>query len=322
MKGKYRIVVENKKIKYDFEIKRNLTVIKGDSATGKTTLVDMIAEYYEQGPESGIQLRCEKICAVLSGRDWKNALSAIHDSIVFIDEGNSFVRTKEFASEIKKTDNYYVIVTRESLPALPYSVTEIYGIRDSGKYGTLKQKYNEMYRIYGDFTTVEIHPDKVITEDSGAGFQFFDAVCKEHNLECESAFGKSNVFRVVEKLNTIEQMLIVADGAAFGPEMDKIMSLIHIRPNVSIYLPESFEWLILNAKILESGYIKQALTETYNYAESSIYESWEQFFTELLIKETKSSVLTYSKKMLNPAYLGEKYKTKILSKMEKIHFEK
>lgn len=34
MKGKYRIIVENKKIKYDFEIRRNITIIKGDSATG------------------------------------------------------------------------------------------------------------------------------------------------------------------------------------------------------------------------------------------------------------------------------------------------
>lgn len=28
MKGKYRIIVENKKIRYDFEVKRNITIIK------------------------------------------------------------------------------------------------------------------------------------------------------------------------------------------------------------------------------------------------------------------------------------------------------
>ena len=47
MKGKYRIIVENKKIRYDFEVKRNITIIKGDSATGNTTLADMISEYEE-----------------------------------------------------------------------------------------------------------------------------------------------------------------------------------------------------------------------------------------------------------------------------------
>lgn len=32
---------------------------------------------------------------------------------------------------------------------MPYSVEEIYGIRESGKYATIKQTYNELYRIYG-----------------------------------------------------------------------------------------------------------------------------------------------------------------------------
>ena len=47
------------------------------------------------------------------------------DSIVFIDEGNDFVMGDTFAAAIQKTDNYYVIVTRERIPSLPYSVEEI-----------------------------------------------------------------------------------------------------------------------------------------------------------------------------------------------------
>ena len=70
------------------------------------------------------------------------------DSIVFIDEGNEFVMSDEFAQTIQNTDNYYVIVTREGIPSLPYSVEEIYGIRDSGKYGTLKRTYNELYHLF------------------------------------------------------------------------------------------------------------------------------------------------------------------------------
>ena len=37
MKGKHKIVVKNNRLHYEFEIKRNITIIKGDSATGKTT---------------------------------------------------------------------------------------------------------------------------------------------------------------------------------------------------------------------------------------------------------------------------------------------
>ena len=36
----------------EFEIRRNITIIRGDSATGKTTLIDMIREYDENGEDS------------------------------------------------------------------------------------------------------------------------------------------------------------------------------------------------------------------------------------------------------------------------------
>ena len=147
MKGKHKIVVSTKRLKYEFELHRNLTIIRGDSATGKTTLVDMIRDHINNPSGTPVELVCDKTCYVLEGNLWKAQLSEISDGIVFIDEGNEFIKTEEFAGTIQKTDNYYVIVTRESLPALPYSAEEIYGILTSGKYGTLKQSYHEFYRI-------------------------------------------------------------------------------------------------------------------------------------------------------------------------------
>lgn len=148
MKGKHLVTIKNNVLRYQFEIRRNITIIKGDSATGKTTLIDMVREYFENGEQSGVSLQCDKTCIVLEGHQWKVLLENIHDSIVFIDEGNLFITTDEFSSAVKKSDNYYVIVTREGLPNLPYSVDEIYGIKSSGKYGTLQQTYQEFYRIY------------------------------------------------------------------------------------------------------------------------------------------------------------------------------
>ena len=45
MKGKYKIVIKNNRLHYELEIKRNITIIKGDSATGKTTLIDMVRQF-------------------------------------------------------------------------------------------------------------------------------------------------------------------------------------------------------------------------------------------------------------------------------------
>ena len=226
MRGKHRVIVSTKRLKYDFELRRNLTIIRGDSATGKTTLVDMIQEYVNNPTGSPVDLICDKKCYVLEGALWKGQLAEITDSIVFIDEGNDFIKTEEFAGEIQKTDNYYVIVTRESLPTLPYSVEEIYGIRTSGKYGTLKQSYHEFYRIYGTLThEKDVTPELVITEDSNSGYQFFDYVCRENHLRCETMNGKSNVFHYLREHKS-ERMLVIADGAAFGSEINRVLRLI------------------------------------------------------------------------------------------------
>ena len=45
MTGRYRIIVQNRRLHYALEIKRNITIIQGDSATGKTTLIDMLRQY-------------------------------------------------------------------------------------------------------------------------------------------------------------------------------------------------------------------------------------------------------------------------------------
>ena len=306
MKGIHKVVVGTKYLKYEFELRRNLTIIRGDSATGKTTLVDMIRTHMNDGESGPVTLNCDKSCYVVEGNLWKGQLDNIQDSIVFIDEGNEFVKTKDFARAIQQTDNYYVIVTREGLPALPYSVEEVYGIRTSGKYGTLKQSYHSFYRIYPDSTTENIKPEKILTEDSNSGYQFFDAVCAEHQMQCDTANGKSNVFSYL-KVHKDEKILVIADGAAFGPEMDRVLQLVQTRKNLALYLPESFEWLLLSCNIIPNINVQNILQKPEDYIESKDFVSWERFFTALLIDKTKtSSVWSYTKKKLSKAYLSSK----------------
>ncbi|MDO5378116.1 MAG: translation initiation factor 2 [Clostridia bacterium] len=319
MRGTHQISVQNKRIRYHFEIKRNITIIRGDSATGKTALVDMIREHYENGEASAVELICDKECAVLEGRTWAAQLSAIKDSIVFIDEGNDFVMSDDFAAAVRDSDNYYVIVTREGIASLPYSVDEIYGIRNSGKYGTLKRTYNELYRLYRtDGRNIEVRPEKVVTEDSNAGFQFFQAICERNGqIACESAGGKSNIFAAVSKqLN--ENIVVIADGAAFGSEMEKMMRIVKAYPNISLYLPESFEWLILKSGLIGGNEIADILDRPQDYIESKEYFSWERFFTSQLIWRTKDSYLKYAKRQLNAVYLQSNPSNKILSVMKGI----
>ena len=65
MKGKYNITVKSRRIQYKFTVLRNITILRGDSATGKTTLIDMIAAYQENGEASGVTVQSKKQCTVL-----------------------------------------------------------------------------------------------------------------------------------------------------------------------------------------------------------------------------------------------------------------
>ena len=101
MKGSYKLTVQAAHMKYELELSRNITILRGDSATGKTVLVEMIQEYNLNGSDTGIQLSCEKPCRVIAGNTWKEQLVHIEESIVFIDEGNRFVSSEDFARTIR-----------------------------------------------------------------------------------------------------------------------------------------------------------------------------------------------------------------------------
>lgn len=312
MTGSIEIRVENRNIVYAFTLRRNITVIRGNSATGKTTLIQMLAAYESSGEASGIRLHCEKDCVVLNDVRWKENLSGIRDSIVFIDEDYRFVRSQEFAEQIRNTDNYYVIVTRDNLYNLPYSVTEIYGIHASGRYLNLKKTYNELYPIYGSFPVPEGNIDQscVVVEDSNAGYDFFSNVVGSKH-ECISAGGKTRIYKTL--MDQKEHFcLIIADGAAFGPEMERFYEMILAGYQIALYLPESFEWLILKSGLIDGNRIRRILEHPEDYIDSKKYFSWERFFSSLLVKETEGTYLKYTKAKLNVAYLDPTACGKIL----------
>ena len=97
-----------------------------------------------------MEVQCEEKCRVLEELDWKLVLQNLHDQIIFLDEDNLFLKTTDFAGMVKESDNYFVIITREDLANLPYSVEEVYGIHTAGKYHDMKQVYNKFYHIYGE----------------------------------------------------------------------------------------------------------------------------------------------------------------------------
>ena len=303
----------------------------------------MIRQAENLGESSGINVSCEVPCRVLEGVNWKIILENSRESIFFIDEENYFIKTEEFASAIRGSENYFVLITRENLYNLPYSVEEIYGLHVSGKYRDTRKIYQKMYQIYPKTARLPVRVQKIITEDSNSGYQFFENVCAERNITCESAGGKTKIPEMIGKAGT-EETCIIADGAAIGAEMNLLSNKIeekqnvHLylpessefkishskdsgKQNVHLYLPESFEWLILNSDLLQDKEVRKILENPEDYIDSTEFFSWEQYFTKLLIQKTEGTYLQYKKAKLNPSYLQDKNKNKILESIQGIQWK-
>ena len=215
MKGSYWFKAKSKKVLFEFSIRRNITVIKGDSATGKTTLLHILYEYLRSGKQSGYSVSTNAAYYVYIrdevGRDWKDALYPLKNTIIFIEENNDFIFTEEFASFVKKSGNYFVLLTRAPLKMLPYSIHEIYEIITDGKRTDIKESYHEFKEIYSNYPILENNKiQNVVTEDSNSGYQFWTKALEESKII--SSNGNANIIKQVKNLESGDT-LVIADGA-------------------------------------------------------------------------------------------------------------
>ena len=314
MKGTILIKVTDSRVRYSFELVRNITVVQGNSGTGKTTLFEMIAAYARLKDRSGVQVVCEHPCTALFDEpNWQDQLKKINGSIVFIDEDAEYIGSHDFASAIRHTDNYYVIFSREPMHELPYSVDEIYEIRTSGKYHSFHKLYRpQKGRIFAKASECR-KSDVVLTEDAASGHQFYQNYYEGSSVQCETAQSNSGIFGWL-KAHHDQKVFIIADGAAFGSEMDRVMKLQHQYPDkITVCLPESFEWLILQSGLIQVPGLKEMIIDPSSIIDSKEYFSWENFFEEYLINHTVDSYFAYSKSKLHSFYTIRENSEKIIA---------
>lgn len=151
MKGRHEIRVVSRKTVYRLELERKVSVIKGNSGTGKSSLIRLISEYLEFGKKSGIKINVDSSASLgvlTNSSEWEKILSSVHDTVLFVDEDVDYIYSDSFQKELWKADCYAVIVSRSGgFTGIPYSISGIY------EFVTEKKDENtitSMYRLYGE----------------------------------------------------------------------------------------------------------------------------------------------------------------------------
>lgn len=125
MVGKHSVEVITRKIIYRITVERKITILRGDSATGKTDMIRAIL--LSKRNDSPYKVNCDVECVAINfeNADMVKALDKYENSIVFIDEDVGFIKSHEFAKIVEKSTCYFVLVTREQLPYLKWQRVDI-----------------------------------------------------------------------------------------------------------------------------------------------------------------------------------------------------
>ena len=305
MNGIQTLTVRSNLVNYDLKLNRRVTIIRGDSGTGKTTLIGTL-ERARRGERSGIKVTSKSPWLVVTGMYWERAISDHPGYILFIDEDEEFLETSKFAGVVKRSDNYFVIITRLELKMLPYGISSIYEIKYSGKYTKIEQSsaYNIVSGMYWNESAF-FSPSIVVTEDSGSGCIFFRDICTGSEKKIYSSRGNSNIVPLIRSLKlSNERILVCVDGAAYGHFINELWDTISadIKNVYFILAYESFEELILKSEMfMQHSDLRDRIIHPENHITLKQF-SLENYFYDLLRDLTKNTLAKYRKDRLNKCY--------------------
>lgn len=307
MRGEHRIKIYNNRVSFDFTLKRNITLLTGDSATGKTTICNLLSDYESNRQYGSVKLISDVPVYHITASESGNLLLEKHidDACIFvIDENVKYVNTEYFAGLVKGSNAYFLIISRKELHMLPISINEVYKI-SSHKNEDSDVVYHTFENVY-NYDAGSIKPNLILTEDSNSGYDFFSSLCV-----CQGCGGRDNVYKKIMEYSDTD-LIAVVDGAACGAQFSRISEAVALHAGkCQVFVPESFEWLILKANLFEDKESLDILENVSEHVDSAQYESWERYFLHLLSEVATTNYKNYNKSRLNSWFLEDRQMKKI-----------
>ena len=212
---------------------------------------------------------------------WSKKLFYFNSNIIISDDleilkSNEFSR---FANSLKET--YFILIIRDKLDNLSYSVDAIYEIRKdiNGEYINIP-KYTLKY-------TKDLNQEYKGIEDEGSGKVFFNNLMNTTLLSFKNKNNITNTL-IKEKIK-YSSLLCIADVCALGSEICKLHQYC-VTNKIDLQFLEnykSFEYLLLKSNMFNNDYnIDLDIEEVLNYPN---VENMYEYIIKQITKEQKYS---------------------------------
>lgn len=133
MIGSFLVEIKNADVCYKFTVRRNITVLRGEGATGKTMLYKLV-DTFNNADSRGISVRVDRGASIetLNRQRFNDGVLLNHtkqNRIFIIDENSDFVYSNEFAVQAQVSGYYFILINRDKLDQLSCSIHEIYQLQ-------------------------------------------------------------------------------------------------------------------------------------------------------------------------------------------------
>lgn len=291
------IKIKSELINYNLYFDNRINIIRGDSATGKSTLVKLIDDKRKSKIDIQSNYNIVHLTLEIINLDIK-----FDKNTVYIMDENDGIEDTLVTNIINKSKNKFILITRDSnLENISYGIGNIYEIHKSGNININKHKYINIRNNNLNINLI----NSILTEDSGSGLQFYK---NYKNFNVQTSNGNSNINKMVKN-----NQIVVIDSIAFGPYI-KILYKKIVNNNILLISPKSFEWLILTSNIFRLNDNK--LYSDYLNYKHNITE--EKFYENTLKSESNKINIKYSKSKLNEKFLEEIQFNKINERIEEL----
>ena len=141
-----RLRLSTRKVNYDLELERRVTIIRGSSASGKTLFCNLVRSSINHPKE--IQLTCERRVRVFNEvpANW-DAWGAYNANTVFVMDEDVYLEesASEFYKHLRDYDCWLIYITRNSTSSLELEcdISSVKCLHTSGKYITLVDAISE-----------------------------------------------------------------------------------------------------------------------------------------------------------------------------------